>query len=473
MTARLTSIILAAGQGTRMKSDHAKVLHGLAGEPMVSFPIRLALGLGAAPAVLVVGHRAEQVQSAVTSAFPAGVAFEVQTEQKGTGHAVMQGMRALEGFEGHVLILYGDVPLLRRETVEALRRQLTEGGLTLALVTTHLPEPRGYGRILRDEAGRVVRIVEEKDASEVERRVTEVNAGIYCVDAGFLRGALARLTNDNAQGEYYLTDIVGLAIRDGLTVGSVVVDDPGEVRGANTRGELAELGAILRRRINDAHMAAGVTLVDPERTYIGSEVQIGRDTVIEPGVHLRGKTVIGSGCHIDAGAVIADSQVADGVTIKPYTLLEEARVESAAILGPFARLRPGAEVETEAHVGNFVELKKARLGRGAKANHLAYLGDAVIGAGSNIGAGTITCNYDGYGKYVTEIGEGVFVGSNATLVAPVQIDGGAYVAAGSTITEPVGRGDLAFGRARQTNKEGRAEALREAAREKAKAAKKR
>jgi bifunctional UDP-N-acetylglucosamine pyrophosphorylase/glucosamine-1-phosphate N-acetyltransferase len=471
MSTKLAAVILAAGQGTRMRSERAKVLHELGGEPMVAYPLRLALGLEASPAVVVVGHRGEQVEAAMTRAFPGRVAFALQAEQKGTGHAVMMALPALEGFEGRVLILYGDVPLLTRETLMRLTAALDETGAPLSLVTTVLAAPKGYGRILRDASGGVQRIVEEKDATDSERQVTEVNAGIYCVESALLRSALARLKNDNAQGEYYLTDLVQLARADGHRV-SAVIADAEEVRGANNRAELAELGAILRRRINRRHLLAGVTLVDPEHTYIGDRVEIGQDTVIEPGVHLRGATVIGRGCHLDAGCVVTDARLADGVTVKPYTVIEEADVAREAILGPFSRLRPGAEIGPEAHVGNFVELKKARLGKGSKANHLAYLGDAVIGEGANVGAGTITCNYDGFGKYLTELGDGVFIGSNSTLVAPVRVESGAYVAAGSTITEAVGKEDLAFGRAKQVNKPGRAGPLRAEAAARAKAAKK-
>lgn len=466
----LASVILAAGQGTRMKSERAKVLHELSGEPMVHHPIRLARSVGADPVVLVIGHQAEQVQKTVEPAFP-GLRFGLQSEQKGTGHAVMQALPALEGFKGRVLILYGDVPLLRAETLKALGGVLDETKGPLALITTRLSQPKGYGRIVRDEAHHFLKIVEEKDASPEIRQITEVNAGIYSVDSEFLRSALSRLKNDNAQKEYYLTDLVAIAKADGHSVGTLLVDDPTEVKGANTQAELAELAATLRRRINLGHLERGVTMIDPERTYVGAEVEIGADTVIQPNVHLSGRTKIGRGCTLDTGVVIQNGILGDRVTVRPYTVIEDAQAERGAILGPFARLRPGAIVMDEAHVGNFVELKKARLGKGAKANHLAYLGDAEIGAGTNVGAGTITCNYDGYGKYLTQIGEGVFIGSNSTLVAPLQIGDQAYVAAGSVITDQVADADLAFGRARQVNKGGRAKALRAEAMEKAKAAK--
>jgi bifunctional UDP-N-acetylglucosamine pyrophosphorylase/glucosamine-1-phosphate N-acetyltransferase len=462
----LAAVILAAGQGTRMKSKVPKVLHELCGAPMVTYPIRLAKRMGAEPVVLVIGHGADLIRR-----FIGGVRFEVQAEQRGTGHAVMEGMRGLDGFEGRILILYGDVPLLTKETIEGLTQKLDRGA-RLAIVTTMLEDPFGYGRIVRDAREHITRVVEEKDATPEQRKIREINAGIYCTDSEFLRSALSRLVNDNAQGEYYLTDIVGLAIQDGHAVEAYVCPDPGEVQGANTRAQLAELAAILRRRVNAEHMKNGVSIVDPETTYIGTEVEIGTDTVIEAGVHLRGKTVIGSGCHVDAGAILIDARLHDGATVHPYSVIEEGVLHADAQVGPFARIRPGAELMEGSRVGNFVELKKTKLGRGSKANHLAYLGDSEIGAGANIGAGTITCNYDGYGKYKTVIGDEVFVGSNSTLVAPVEVGRGAYVAAGSTITDPVGPDDLAFGRARQTVKAARAKELRAAAKAKADAAKK-
>jgi bifunctional UDP-N-acetylglucosamine pyrophosphorylase/glucosamine-1-phosphate N-acetyltransferase len=342
----------------------------------------------------------------------------------------------------------------------------------MAAVTGLYDNPTGYGRLVRDSGGRVLRVVEEKDASATERQIKEINAGIYCFEAGFLRGALAELKNDNSQREYYLTDVVAAASGRGPGAQTVVVTDHDQILGANNRQELAALDARLRSEINQRWMLAGVTLVDPTSTYISSRARIGRDTVIQPGVHVRGATTIGERCSIDVGCVITDSALADGVELKPYSVLEDARVGPKAIVGPYSRLRPGAEIGEEAHVGNFVELKKTRLGRGAKANHLAYLGDAEIGAGSNIGAGTITCNYDGYGKYLTKIGERVFVGSNSTLVAPIDLGDDVYVAAGSTVTEPVEKDALAFGRARQTTKPGRAKAVREEAQRRAQAQKK-
>lgn len=482
-SAPLASIILAAGQGTRMRSDRAKVLHELAGEPLVSYPIRLSQEVGARPIVLVVGHQRDAVRARVEAIFPGQTVFAEQIEQRGTGHAAMEGLKQLAAHGGRILILYGDVPLLRPATI---RRLLDLGGagparggaggaaraMPLAIITTIVEDPKGYGRVVRDPAGKIVRIVEEKDASEAERRIKEINAGIYLVEAELLASALRRLTPANAQGEYYLTDVVGLAIGDGHDVGSVIVEDSGEVLGANTRAELAALDRLVRRRIVEHWMAEGVTFIDPATTYVSGRAKIGRDTVIHPGVHLRGATEIGPRVTIDVGCVLADARVAPDVELKPYTVVESAVVGPGAIVGPFARLRPGAELLDGAHVGNFVELKNTRLGRGAKANHLAYLGDATIGDAANVGAGTITCNYDGFGKYRTEIGANVFVGSNATLVAPLKIEESAYVAAGSTITDPVGANDLAFGRSKQVNKPGRAADVRREAAARAAEAKK-
>lgn len=470
MTNALAAVVLAAGQGTRMKSNKAKVLHPVCGVPMVTYPVGLSKKLGAAPVVLVVGHQAEAVETEVRNHFPGGVGFQLQAEQHGTGHAVIEGMKGLEGFEGRIFILYGDVPLLTQATLQRLNTALDDGA-PLALVTFKLDDPTGYGRIVRNVDGKLLRIVEHKDANDEERAVNEVNAGIYCVDSKFLRGALARLSNDNSQGEYYLTDIVGFAIDDGLTVNHTLAD-PMEVAGANDRTQLVELDEAMRQRINTAHMRAGVTIVDPGSTYIEASVTIGQDTVLQPNVHLRGATRIAEDCTIDTGCVFTNAKVGAGVTFKPYTIIEDAEVHNEAIIGPFSRLRPGAKIMEHAHVGNFVELKKATLGPGAKANHLAYIGDATIGAKANVGAGTITCNYDGYGKYLTEIGEGAFVGSNSTLVAPVSIGDNAYIAAGSTITDETPADGLSFGRARQTVKPGRAPELRATAKAAATAAKK-
>lgn len=448
-----------------MKSATPKVLHEVGGLPLVAWPVKLAQRLQADPTVVVVGHDAARVEAEVSARFE-GVSFQLQAEQRGTGHAVMEGMRKLRRFDGPVLILSGDVPLLRLETVRAMLGKLRSKKAHMVVLTMRLADPTGYGRVVRDGAGHPAAIVEHKDADAATRALDEVNAGIYVVDAAFLRKSLKRLGTSNAQGEYYLTDVLAMAAPNAE---AVTVDDPTEVLGANDRSQLAILDAHLRDQTNHALMVSGVTIVDPATTYIEPSVRVGADTTIHPGVHLRGATKVGKGCRIDVGSMLTDATLANGVRVLPYSLIESASVKTGAIIGPFARLRPGAEVMQDAHVGNFVELKKTRLGKGAKANHLAYLGDADIGAGTNIGAGTITCNYDGYGKYVTSIGDRVFVGSNATLVAPVTLHDDVYVAAGSTVTDDAEANSLVLGRARQVEKLGRAKPLRDNA--KARAAK--
>ncbi|MEO1231843.1 MAG: bifunctional UDP-N-acetylglucosamine diphosphorylase/glucosamine-1-phosphate N-acetyltransferase GlmU [Myxococcota bacterium] len=458
---RLAAIILAAGQGTRMKSTRAKVLFEVAGEPMIAWPVRRALGMGADPVVVVVGHQAETVEAAVEARFPGRTRAALQAERLGTGHAARTGLDTLPDFQGVVLILYGDVPLLEEKSLRSLIA-CVGSNRPVAVMTTELPDPTGYGRILRDEAGNVTRIVEHKDATEAERKVSEVNAGIYAVESNFLRSALSRLKSDNAQGEYYVTDIVDLARGDGLEVAGELVDAE-EVQGANDRRQLAQLERLARRRAVERHLAAGVSFLDPETTWVGPEVEIGVDAVIHAGVHLRGKTSVGAGCIVDVGSVLTDARLEPEAVVHPYSVIEGASMGPRSQLGPFGRLRPAARLEAGARVGNFVEVKKATLGEGAKANHLAYIGDAEVGPGANLGAGTITCNYDGVGKYRTEVGEGVFVGSNSTLVAPLSIGKGAYVAAGSVLTDPVPEDALALGRARQVVKSDRAPSVRAAA----------
>lgn len=456
---RVATVILAAGQGTRMKSSRAKVLFEVGGAPMIAWPMQRALALGADPVVVVVGHAAETVEAEVEARFPGKAHFALQTERLGTGHAARVGMAPLADFSGTVVILSGDVPLLQEASLRSLLEEVEPGRCPVAVMTTRLEDPTGYGRMVRDEAQNVVRIVEHKDASRAERAIDEVNAGLYAVDAEFLRGALARLSNDNAQGEYYLTDIVAFALDDGFQVAGLVVD-PEEVQGANNRAQLAELEAIANRRTIERHLQAGVTFLDPQRTYVGAEVEIGQDAVVHPGVHLRGRTRVGAHSVLDVGVVVIDAEIGRGVSVHPYSVVEKAKVADGCSVGPFARLRPEANLAEGAKIGNFVEVKKATFGPGAKANHLAYIGDASIGAGANVGAGTITCNYDGVGKHRTQIGEGVFVGSNSTLVAPLSIGKDSYVGAGSVLTNDVPSNALALGRARQAVKEGRASAIR-------------
>ena len=462
---RIAVVVLAAGKGTRMKSDRAKVLHEACGRPLAFFPVRAALSLDCSPAlvVVVVGHQAEEVGKNLGQLFAgAPVKFALQKEQLGTGHAVLCARAALEaagfGDKGSVLILAGDTPLIRGETLQRLVEAKARAGAQLALLTTRAESPRGYGRVVRDSRGEVQRIVEEKDATESERQIGEVNASIYLADAAFLWTALSGVTRSNAQGEFYLTDIVGAAAaaaRAGNAAAPVAVEaDETEVSGVNDMVQLAWSAQKLRERRNDQLMREGVVMIDPLVTYVDEGVEVGPDSALEPMVSLRGTTRVGRGVEIGQGCVIVDCEIADGVKVLPYSHLEGAKIGQQAIVGPFARLRPGAQLGEQAHVGNFVELKKTLLGKGSKANHLAYLGDAVIGEGCNIGAGTITCNYDGANKHQTTIEDGAFVGSDTQLIAPVTIGKGAYVGTGCTVREDVPAGSLAVSAGKQRNIEG-------------------
>ncbi|MBX5483365.1 MAG: bifunctional UDP-N-acetylglucosamine diphosphorylase/glucosamine-1-phosphate N-acetyltransferase GlmU [Myxococcaceae bacterium] len=454
----LAAVVLCAGKGTRMKSDtafgKAKVLHEVLGRPLCAYPIARAFAVGASPVVAVVGHQAEQVQATVSQLFEGQpLRFAVQAEQKGTGHAVQCAGDALRGYSGPVLILYGDVPLLREETLQALVQAYRESGGPLALVTTLLDNPTGYGRVVREQ-GHVKRIVEHKDATPEERAIKECNAGIYVVDSAFLFDALGRLTPQNAQGELYLTDLVEQAAKVAGAKIKVVVADHAETAGVNDRAELAARAKELQARINARHMRNGVTLRDPSTTFIEETVELAPDVEVGPFVSLHGRTRIGSGVRIGQGCVITDSVILEGTDVKPYSILEDAEVGTGCAIGPFARLRPGTKLAEGVHLGNFVETKKARIGKGSKANHLSYLGDAEIGAGVNVGAGTITCNYDGVNKHQTTLEDGVFIGSDTQLVAPVTVGKGAYVGAGTTVTEDVPPMSLTLSRAPQVIKEG-------------------
>jgi bifunctional UDP-N-acetylglucosamine pyrophosphorylase/glucosamine-1-phosphate N-acetyltransferase len=451
----LAAIVLAAGKGTRMRSARAKVLHQILGRPLGTYPVELARAVGADPIVAVLGHQREAVEAALAAQFGADALTVIeQTEQRGTGHAVRLAMPALKGFRGDlVLVLYGDVPLLRRETLAALvgtaRRYRC-----LAVVTTTPPDPTGYGRILRDERGHVIGVVEEKDASREEKAILEINAGIYCGPADFFREATAGLSARNAQGEYYLTDIVARAA-EGIGVTAVEADFR-DVAGVNDRVQLAEAEAVMRARINRALMAHA-TLRDPAGTDVEPGVEVGVDVELGRGVALRGKTKIGHGARIGDGVILTDTEVGAGAVVLPYCVANEAIIGQSATVGPFARLRPGANVGPEAHVGNFVEMKKTTLGRGSKANHLTYLGDTIVGEKVNIGAGTITCNYNGYEKFKTIIDDGAFIGSDSQLVAPVRVGKKAVIGAGTTVTEDVPAGALMLTRAAPIEKPGYAE----------------
>jgi bifunctional UDP-N-acetylglucosamine pyrophosphorylase / glucosamine-1-phosphate N-acetyltransferase len=460
---RIAAVVLAAGKGTRMKSDKAKVLHQACGRPIAYFPIRAALAQGCAPVVVVVGHQADAVEKELSSLFRGSpVEFAVQAEQLGTGHAVMSAEPALRkagfGDRGTVLILAGDLPLITAETLQHLARAKADSKTPLALVTTRVAEPRGYGRIVRDPDGAIERIVEEKDASAEERRIKEVNASIYLCDAGFLFAALSRTGRSNAQGEYYLTDIVSAAsvlAKEGRVPSPASVDaGEDEVSGVNDRAQLAASAAKLQERRLTQLMRDGVTVIAPGATWIDEGVEVGEGSVLEPMVSLRGKTKLGKNVEVGQGSVLVDVEVEDGARILPYCHMTESKVGKGAVLGPFARLRPGADIRENAHVGNFVELKKSVLGKGSKANHLSYLGDAVIGEGCNIGAGTITCNYDGANKYLTTIEDGAFIGSDTQLIAPLTVGKGAYVGTGTTVREDVPGGSLAVSAGKQRNIEG-------------------
>jgi bifunctional UDP-N-acetylglucosamine pyrophosphorylase/glucosamine-1-phosphate N-acetyltransferase len=440
----LDIVILAAGQGTRMRSALPKVLHPVAGRPMLGHVIHTARELTPQGIHVVIGHGAEKVREGLAAD---DLQFVVQERQLGTGHAVAQALPQVTA--DTVLILYGDVPLIEAAT---LRRLLARVGPdSLGLLTVNLADPTGYGRIVRDEEGKVLAIVEHKDATEAQRAIGEGNTGILAVPGERLADWLGRLSNDNVQGEYYLTDVIAMAVADGLRVDTEVALDPLEVQGANDRRQLAELERHYQLREARRCMAAGVTLRDPARFDVRGELTIGRDVTIDINVILEGRVVIEDDVSIGANCVIKDSTLRRGVVIKPNSHLDGAVMGEDSDAGPFARLRPGSVLGARAHVGNFVELKNARLGDDAKAGHLTYLGDAEIGARTNIGAGTITCNYDGANKHRTVLGEDVFIGSNNSLVAPVDISSGATTAAGSTITQDVPAAHLAVGRARQRN----------------------
>lgn len=452
MTETISALILAAGLGTRMKSKMAKVLHRAGGASLIEHVVDAARGLMTPGRIVaVIGHQAEEVRAEVAAK---GIRFAVQREQRGTGHAVLTcaGMAGLDA--GRVLILYGDCPLLTAGTLRRLldTHEASRSGATV--ITTLLDEPSGYGRILTDDEGFLTAIVEEKAASAEEKKIREINSGIYCFEAALLWKHLPRLRPNPASGEIYLTDIVEALRAAGHKVARMVLKDPAEILGINNRVELADADRILRGRKTRELMLAGVTIEKPETVTVDRGVTAGEDTVIEPFAQLLGATAIGAGCRVGACSVVKDSVLEDGAEVAAFSVIDASRLAPGAKAGPFARMRMGATAEAGASVGNFVELKKTRLGAGSKAQHLAYLGDADIGPGVNIGAGTITCNYDGVKKHPTTIGEGAFVGSNSTLVAPVEIGAGSYIGAGSVITEAVPEGALGLGRQRQVNKEG-------------------
>ncbi|HEX4808816.1 MAG TPA: bifunctional UDP-N-acetylglucosamine diphosphorylase/glucosamine-1-phosphate N-acetyltransferase GlmU [Bryobacteraceae bacterium] len=452
----LTVIILAAGQGTRMKSKKAKVLHEAGGDTILNHVIRAALTVADASRVIaVIGHQADRVRESVTEP----IEFALQSEQKGSGHAVLCAQPFVEPGAEVVMVLNGDGPLIRPDTLRALADAVLKGSKG-AVVTTELDDPAGYGRIVRNQQGGIEAIVEERSASAEIRRIREINTGVYCFRS-VLWDYLKQIQPTNAAGEYYVTDVAGLMTRNGDAVSPLLVKDSTELLGINTLVELAVADGVLRQRKAQELMLSGVTIENPASVTIDAAVRVAPDTVIEANVQLRGKTRVGEDCHIGTGSVLRNCVVEDNVRILPYVVAEASHMGANACVGPFSRLRMNAHAGAGTHIGNFVELKKTTLGAGSKANHLAYLGDATIGSGVNIGAGSITCNYDGAKKHQTHIEDGVFVGSNSTLVAPLTIHKGSYVAAGSVITKEVEADALAIGRSRQSEKSGWAKRRRE------------
>ncbi len=460
MTSKLTIVILAAGLGTRMKSNKAKVLHEAGGATLVEHVVDSALALTTPDrVVVVVGHQADQVRATLSGR---AVRFAEQKEQRGTGHALLNCKNAVPDHDGLLVVLYGDCPLLSEATIRTLLRRHDETRADATVITTVLEDASGYGRMIKDAGGRVLAIVEHKVATAEQRQIREINSGIYCFDAAKLWQHLGSIQPNPVSNEYYLTDIVEIFNQAGLEVNALVHPDSNELLGINTRVELALVDRIFRERKTTELMLAGVTIEKPETVTIDKHVRVGQDSVVEAFAQLRGNTSVGENSRIGAGAILRDSTLADNVDIAAYTIIQGSVVETGATIGPFARLRQENVVEANAHIGNFVELKKTHLGAGAKAGHLAYLGDASVGSKTNIGAGTITCNYDGVKKHRTLIGDDAFIGSNATLVAPSHIGSGAYIAAGSVITEEVPDDALGIGRGRQVNKEGWAKKRRAA-----------
>ncbi len=442
------AVILAAGQGTRMKSKLYKVLHPVCGKPMVQHVVDQVSNLHIEKIVTIIGHGAELVKSQLGDAS----SYALQEEQLGTAHAVMQAKDALEGKEGVTIVVCGDTPLIKAETMEALFRHHEETGAKATILTAIAPDPAGYGRIVRNEEGHVEKIVEHKDATEQERNITEINTGTYCFDNAALFRSLNNVSNDNVQGEYYLPDVIEILKTEGETVSAFATGDFDESLGVNDRVALSQAERIMKRRTNEKHMRNGVSLIDPEQTYISPEAVIGQDTVIYPGTVIQGAAVIGSECVIGPNTEIKDCTIGDTTVIR-HSVAHDSSIGSGVAIGPFAHIRPQSDIHDEVKVGNFVEIKKSVFGKGSKASHLSYIGDAEVGSDVNLGCGSITVNYDGKNKFLTKIEDGAFIGCNSNLVAPVTVGKGAYVAAGSTITEDVPGEALAVARARQTNKE--------------------
>jgi len=448
----IATIILAAGKGTRMKSDLVKVLHPILGLPMLSYPIDLSLtGAKSEKTVVVIGHQADQIKERFQNT---RVDFAIQKEQLGTGHAVLQAIPFLKTFTGTVLILCGDVPLVKADTLHSFIDAFWKSDSILSVLTTVVEDPFGYGRIVRSSEGWIGKIVEEKDATKEEKSIREINTGIYGVKASFLIDGLSKIGKDNAQGEYYLTDLVEIANKKGLRCSAYIVADPVEVMGINTRVDLAVANEVLKLEKLKELMLSGVTVIDPKTTYVERMVEVGRDTTISPNCYLHGMTRIGERCIIESNSKITDSAIGNEVMIRSNSVITGSKIEEGAVIGPFTHLRPLTELKARAKIGNFVEVKKSVIGKGSKANHLTYIGDSMVGEEVNIGAGTITCNDDGLEKHQTIIGDRVFVGSNVELVAPVKVGNGSTIGAGSTITKDVPGGALAISRVKQQNIKG-------------------
>ncbi len=445
---QVAAIILAAGKGTRMKSAVSKMLHPLLGLPLLSYPLQVLGRLEIDRQVVVIGSSGQEVMDVFSDW--SGISFAWQREQKGTADAAAMALTEFEGFSGNILIVCGDVPLLRAETLRELLHRHRQAQAAVSVLSAVLPDGGAYGRLVLDSAGELIRIVEARDALPAELEVCRINSGIYCVDADFLRQALAGIDCENAQGEYYLTDMVAEASQLGKKVIFSDVSDLDEIMGINDREQLSNAEMILAARIRQQWQTAGVTIRFPQQVTIETEVMIGQDTTIEKGVSLKGKTVVGVGCYIGEGSILQDVHLGERVKILPYSVLEKAVVEDDVQVGPFARLRPGTVLREKAKIGNFVEVKKAEIGIGSKASHLSYIGDASVGNGVNIGAGTITCNYDGFKKHRTIIEDGVFVGSDSQFVAPVRIGKNALVGAGSTVTKNVPENAVVISRTQQT-----------------------
>ena len=456
---RFAVAILAAGKGTRLKSRYPKVLHHVGGKSLLAHVVAAATCIFPAQDVYaIIGHDAEQVKEAMAGS---GIGFILQKEQRGTGHALMVGEEALSRYD-HVIVLSGDAPLISPHTIGSLRDQHLQAAAAMTLLTAVMERPQGYGRIIfRDSSREVEAIIEEKSLSASQRALQEVNAGFYCFAVKPLFEHIRNLGTDNKHHEYYLTDMAAILAKEGERVIAVQAPDAHEVLGCNTRQELAEVDAELRMKKCQQLMASGVTIYQPQTCVVDCDVTIGPDTVIEPFVHLLGATRIGAECRIRSYSVIINCELGDGVLIRNGCVMDDSRIGAQAVLGPYTHLRPGCQIAEAAHMGNFVEGKKLKLGKGSKAQHLSYLGDAEVGEGVNVGAGTITCNYDGFGKYPTVIGDRAFIGSDATLVAPVKVGKGAYIGAASCITEDIPDDALAIGRGRQVNKEGWARRKRE------------